>query len=147
MHRWINETGAKDDPFDVIIDDGGHSNMQQYNSFMVLFEHALRPGGIYVLEDIHCSRNFVDGDKEHVMIEVIKDWIEILVMGPSQVPAVEGKSYTPKFKLPPRIRSIDCWTEACVFTKCFKSDARCSEPSDASLESYSDKGTAMLSAG
>lgn len=46
--------------------------MQMFNSFMVLFQHGLRPGGIYVIEDVSVSRfaPYVDGDKQHIMIEV-----------------------------------------------------------------------------
>jgi hypothetical protein len=39
---------------DFIIDDGGHRMDQQQLSLCVLFEH-LRPGGIYILEDLHTS--------------------------------------------------------------------------------------------
>ncbi len=46
--------------------------MQMFNSFIVLFEHALRPGGVYFIEDLLVSRDYVDGDGTHVMIEVIK---------------------------------------------------------------------------
>ena len=40
--------------FDVIVDDGGHSMDQQLTSFRVLFP-LLRPGGIYVIEDLETS--------------------------------------------------------------------------------------------
>ena len=30
--------------------------MQMFNSFQVLFDKALKPGGLYVIEDIQCSR-------------------------------------------------------------------------------------------
>ena len=39
LHDWVNKTGGS---FDVIIDDGGHTNEQIYNTFMVLFPHALK---------------------------------------------------------------------------------------------------------
>jgi hypothetical protein len=42
--------------FDFIIDDGGHTNEQNFNSFMVLFQKALKPGGQYVIEDLQTSR-------------------------------------------------------------------------------------------
>jgi hypothetical protein len=38
--------------FDVIIDDGGHYFNQIKTSFDILFVEALRPGGLYVIEDI-----------------------------------------------------------------------------------------------
>jgi hypothetical protein len=34
LHRWLEETGGN---FDVIVDDGGHSNRMQWNSFKVGF--------------------------------------------------------------------------------------------------------------
>ena len=39
----------------------------QYNSFIVLFLHALKPGGIYFIEDLSSGRYAVDGDQKHVM--------------------------------------------------------------------------------
>eukprot|EP00977_Amphora_coffeiformis_P003404 scaffold630_cov174-Amphora_coffeaeformis.AAC.24 len=41
--------------FDVIIDDGGHHYEQQRTSYEVLFEHALNPGGLYIMEDVETS--------------------------------------------------------------------------------------------
>lgn len=37
---------------DIVIDDGGHEAEQQVPTFEALFEH-LRPGGVYLCEDIH----------------------------------------------------------------------------------------------
>jgi demethylmacrocin O-methyltransferase len=41
-------------PFDVVIDDGSHLNHHVITSFTALFPH-LRPGGLYVIEDIGAS--------------------------------------------------------------------------------------------
>lgn len=41
--------------FDIIIDDGGHHYEQQALSYQILFEHALKPGGWYIIEDIETS--------------------------------------------------------------------------------------------
>ncbi len=38
--------------FDAIIDDGGHQPYQNKASFEYLFPRALKPGGVYVIEDI-----------------------------------------------------------------------------------------------
>ncbi len=40
--------------FDIILDDGGHAMNMQQISFGYLFPH-LKPGGLYVIEDIHTS--------------------------------------------------------------------------------------------
>lgn len=39
---------------DILIDDGGHTMMQQINTFEVLYDHVKR-GGIYLCEDTHTS--------------------------------------------------------------------------------------------
>jgi SAM-dependent methyltransferase len=40
--------------FDVIIEDGSHHSDDQINTFRHLFHNNLKPGGLYVLEDLHC---------------------------------------------------------------------------------------------
>ena len=40
--------------FDIIIDDGGHTMVQQINSFKALFP-SIKSGGVYVIEDLHTS--------------------------------------------------------------------------------------------
>jgi demethylmacrocin O-methyltransferase len=40
--------------FDIIIDDGSHENAHQIESFRFLFRHV-KPGGIYVIEDLQTS--------------------------------------------------------------------------------------------
>lgn len=41
-------------PFDIVLDDGGHSMEQQQVTLGFLFPHV-RPGGYYVVEDVHSS--------------------------------------------------------------------------------------------
>jgi len=41
-------------PYDIIIDDGGHSDRQMLNSLRILSD-ALSPGGIYFIEDMVCN--------------------------------------------------------------------------------------------
>lgn len=42
--------------FDIIVDDGGHYYEQIRTSFDFLFEKALKPGGIYFIEDVSPMR-------------------------------------------------------------------------------------------
>lgn len=51
LSAFIKDSGGD---FDIIIDDGGHTMEQQIVSFQTLFP-ALKPGGIYVIEDLHTS--------------------------------------------------------------------------------------------
>ena len=53
LARLLEAAGGEQ--FDVIVDDGGHSPTQQLVSFDYLFRRALKPGGIYVVEDIETS--------------------------------------------------------------------------------------------
>jgi hypothetical protein len=43
--------------YDVVLDDGGHTMEQQQVSFGYLFPHV-KPGGYYVIEDVHTSRSY-----------------------------------------------------------------------------------------
>jgi len=45
---------SKCDKFDIIIDDGSHTSADIIVTFSGLFPH-LRDGGLYIVEDIHCS--------------------------------------------------------------------------------------------
>lgn len=44
------------DNMDVILEDGGHTMFQQQLTFKVLFNDKLKSGGIYILEDLHTSK-------------------------------------------------------------------------------------------
>ena len=64
--KTLVRTGSQDDrgflrdlarefsAFDVIVDDGGHTMTQQITTFEELY-HCVRPGGIYLVEDVHTS--------------------------------------------------------------------------------------------
>lgn len=43
--------------FDLIIDDGSHNASDMLASFSRLFMHNLKPGGWYVVEDLHCCED------------------------------------------------------------------------------------------
>lgn len=51
LQRFIQDTGGE---FDVIIDDGGHTMEQQKTSLSVLWD-AVKPGGVYFVEDLSTS--------------------------------------------------------------------------------------------
>eukprot|EP00937_MAST-01D_sp_MAST-1D-sp2_P002919 g2919.t1 len=52
LQRVVDRVGGE---FDIVIDDGGHTMQQQQVSLGFLFPH-LKPGGLYVIEDLHTSK-------------------------------------------------------------------------------------------
>lgn len=51
----VNELRKLPTQLDLIIDDGGHTMLQQQTTFKILLLENLRSGGVYVLEDLHTS--------------------------------------------------------------------------------------------
>lgn len=45
---------AKEGPFAIVIDDGGHRGDEQETAFLSLWAHVA-PSGLYVIEDLHAS--------------------------------------------------------------------------------------------
>ena len=51
LKRFIDASGGD---FDIVLDDGGHTMEQQQTSFGFFFKYV-KPGGYYVIEDVHTS--------------------------------------------------------------------------------------------
>jgi predicted O-methyltransferase YrrM len=75
-------------PFDVVIDDGSHQNAHMWSTFNHLFK-ALRPGGIYIVEDMFTSywERYGGGlRKPESFVERCKQYVDALYakfMGPN----------------------------------------------------------------
>lgn len=113
LDRWLKETGGGD--FDVIIDDGGHSNLMIMTSFNKLFP-KMKPGGLYFMEDLLIGRgapwkDWSDDSKgKGVVTDVLKDWIEQLTISKEyRKPVVHA--------LPADVSFVFCQLEACVIGK------------------------------
>jgi hypothetical protein len=118
LKRWIIESHGAN--FDIVIDDGGHSNIQILTSFDYLWPR-LNPGGLYFIEDVQVGRrkDKEDSGGKRIINDVLKDWIEQLMI-PRRL-----KGWT--HKIPPDIRWIMCQNHACVLQKCEVDDvAHCS---------------------
>lgn len=65
--------------FDIIIDDGSHFTLDQQISFMALFPYSLNPGGVYVMEDLHCAE--ADGqyrNSKFTTMEILERYKNVL---------------------------------------------------------------------
>lgn len=76
------EDGAFDwlDWADVIIDDGGHTMRQQVKTWNALWK-KLRPGGVYVVEDLHTNWMRGYGDAQYSLgssMAMVKMWAEMV---------------------------------------------------------------------
>ena len=52
--NFLRKVKSKIPPIDILIDDGGHTMLQQIVSFEELFDYV-KPEGVYLCEDIHTS--------------------------------------------------------------------------------------------
>ncbi len=104
LKKFIADTGGK---FDIIVDDGGHTMVQQQTSFDTLFPEV-NPGGLYFCEDLQTSYIQLYGGgagKPDTMMERIKGSLDDLMLAKPRH-AVMGDIY-----------SIDCMREVCAFSK------------------------------
>lgn len=75
---FLLEVEKKEGPFDIIIDDGGHTMKQNLITFNALFP-LLKEDGIYVIEDLHTSYWSKFGgrkNRKYTMINRIKCLID-----------------------------------------------------------------------
>jgi len=99
LDRVIERRG----PFDIIIDDGGHTAAQQVASFNRLYADGLNDRGLYLVEDLHACYwpEFHQADKS--FIEFIKPLVDRL-----HEPYLDNPS-EPRFREghPEQMRSVD----------------------------------------
>lgn len=83
-------------PIDILIDDGGHTMLQQIVSFEELFDHV-KPDGVYLCEDIHTSYNMHYGGgykRKGTYIEYSKNFIDYLNAYHSTQKSLQVNSFT-----------------------------------------------------
>jgi hypothetical protein len=89
---FMTQLAREHGPFDVIIDDGSHVNAHVRASFTALFHDHLRPGGIYVIEDMATAYDptLGGGPPGHpeTSVELVKSLVDDVTLKPQLVAAV-----------------------------------------------------------
>ena len=110
-------------PFDVIVDDGGHSMLQQLVSLSVLLSHV-KPGGVYILEDLATS--FLPSYKDFPLSTVafvgqVLECLHASPLGQNRIPPPTPRPSDARIADPcdlaKLIESVSCFEEVCVFTR------------------------------
>jgi hypothetical protein len=79
---------------DLIIDDGSHHPAHQVISFTYLFEHGLKPGGVYIIEDIEMNY-WTKGQTYDVPTSYGKDHPDSIITMAKQLADVVNREYAP----------------------------------------------------
>jgi hypothetical protein len=118
----LQKTAQVTGPYDVIVDDGGHTWLQQLVSLSILLYHV-KPGGIYVLEDLATS--FQEGYASGLRVsavQFISQMQECLHAAPigrenNLHQKISHKNIASACDLARLVESISCWEEICVFKR------------------------------
>eukprot|EP01065_Artemidia_motanka_P025120 TRINITY_DN30003_c0_g1_i1.p1 TRINITY_DN30003_c0_g1~~TRINITY_DN30003_c0_g1_i1.p1 ORF type:complete len:439 (+),score=79.62 TRINITY_DN30003_c0_g1_i1:74-1390(+) len=122
---WLQEQAEEMGSLDVVVDDGSHRADHQRLAFEVLFP-ILRPGGVYVVEDIEA--NFIPLHSPSQIVrdaDTFPDYVARMLYD-MHVPYYRGKRAVFKSShrqnnLTDQVSSIECARYACVIQK--RSDA------------------------
>lgn len=115
------KTAQATGPYDVIVDDGGHTWLQQLVSLSVLLYHV-KPGGIYVLEDLATSyqQGYASGLSISAVqfVSQMQDCIHAAPLGREVMhKRVSHENVADACDLAKLVESISCWEEICVFKR------------------------------
>ncbi len=127
LQKVIDATGSD---FDLIVDDGGHTMEQQQVSFGFLFPHV-RPGGYYVIEDVHTSLYSLYRDEygatpggENTTLAMIDGFIRTGVVDSRYMTAEEKASLAGAIVYANLLRQENGHSVACIFRKKGPQDER-----------------------
>lgn len=116
------KTAKATGPYDVIVDDGGHTWLQQMVSLSVLLHHV-KPGGIYVLEDLATSyqQGYASGLSISAVqfVSQMQDCLHAAPLGKEKGlhKRVSHENVADACDLAKLVESISCWEEICVFKR------------------------------
>lgn len=90
--EFLGSVSSESGPFDVIIDDGGHT-MEQHQVSLTTLWPLLNPGGVYVIEDLHTAYLPEFGGKylsDGSTVEKLKHLIDELHSDEAPTPVITG---------------------------------------------------------
>lgn len=124
LHAFASQIG----PFDIILDDGGHTMDQQINSLNALFPY-LKAGGLYIIEDLHTSYWEVYGGSGNIekandgtAVGFLKDLIDHVNFPGSASACADASKLPEHLKLQMNdfracIESLHFYTSLCIIVK------------------------------
>lgn len=119
LKKFIDTLGGG---FDIILDDGGHSMEQQQVSFAYLFKYV-KPGGYYIIEDVHTSlagpKNGVEQNGENTTLTMIENFMRTGRIKSKYMTGEEAGylNFNIKFCNMLRRKTINGFSMVCVFKK------------------------------
>ena len=122
LRRFVKESGGN---FDIIVDDGSHYSAHQMESFRVLWEHGLKPGGLYFIEDIEGENRTLSSGPQLDAKSFTRDWV-LELMNELLTGPLEWKD--PSINLPKGLQYITVQREMAMFKKCREDEPRCWGP-------------------
>lgn len=114
LERFLAENGRD---FDIIVDDGGHTMVQQITSLQHLWK-AVKPGGIYFCEDLATSFNTAWGGAPGAKLagqDTMLSYIAKMMLDMHFIDDLNPRQAN--FEDVEKIVHIDCSEENCAFLK------------------------------
>jgi hypothetical protein len=107
--------------FDFIIDDASHVAAHQIATFVHLFVHGLRPGGIYVMEDVYFTDIWNENSASYMLAEaslgLTVKGVVVQAYGEFNLSDIKAIQYPFIEDIIPLIDSVDWFEDAMVITK------------------------------
>lgn len=111
------KVGNEQGPWDVIVDDGGHTWKQQITSLITLMPFV-KPGGIYFMEDVQTSYGeWVQwcNDWPVSSMDYVQKLQDAMHWPPGDVDRIDDATYPGLKSLLNLVRSVECFREVCAF--------------------------------
>lgn len=113
----LREIGDKHGPFDIVIDDGGHTMRQQIVSLVTMWPF-IRPGGLYVVEDLHSAYLGAGFTSDHpITTPVYLARLQEIVHHKSAADGMDDEKFPGARDIAATLHSMHCFREACALRK------------------------------